>query len=69
VIAKRRVPVAAHAVTINGEPGLWLVRPDGTPDAAVALGFTPDGARVAAVYIVRNPDKLRPGTADAHRHP
>lgn len=46
-------------VRINGEPGLWLERDDGTPYAAISLGFTPDGARIAAIYVVRNPDKLR----------
>jgi RNA polymerase sigma-70 factor (ECF subfamily) len=59
LIAKRQLAMAARAVTINGEPGLRLEHPDGAPYAAVTLGFTEDGARVAAVYIVRNPDKLR----------
>ena len=58
LLTKRRIPVSAREVTINGEPGLWLANPDGSPHAAVALGFTPDGNRVAAVYIVRNPEKL-----------
>ena len=59
LIAKRQLAMAAREVTINGEPGLRLEHPDGATYAAVTLGFTEDGARVAAVYIVRNPDKLR----------
>ena len=46
-------------MTVNGGPGLWLTRPDGSPYSVVALGFSPDGERVAAIYTLRNPDKLR----------
>lgn len=59
LIAKRYVPLAARHVRINGEPGLWLEHPDGRPYGAIALAVTSDGARVAAIYAVRNPDKLR----------
>ena len=58
LLAKRRMALSAHLVSVNGEPGLRLDNPDGSPNAVVALGFTPDGEHVAAVYIVRNPDKL-----------
>ena len=43
-------------VTINGEPGLLLRHPlagDGT------YSFDIVGGRIRAIYIVRNPDKLR----------
>jgi hypothetical protein len=54
-------------VTVNGAPGLWLTRADGAPQSLVALGFTPDGERVAVIYTIRNPDKLRPAlNADRH---
>jgi RNA polymerase sigma-70 factor (ECF subfamily) len=40
---------------INGAPGLILALPDGPATLAVE----PDAAgRIAAVYLVRNPDKL-----------
>jgi RNA polymerase sigma-70 factor, ECF subfamily len=59
LIAKRYVPMSGRAVDINGEPGLWLEREDGTPYAAISVAFTPDAERIAAIYVVRNPDKLR----------
>jgi RNA polymerase sigma-70 factor (ECF subfamily) len=42
-------------VTINGEPGL-LRYVDGELESAQAFAF--DGGRIAAIYAVRNPDKL-----------
>jgi RNA polymerase sigma-70 factor (ECF subfamily) len=42
-------------VTINGEPGL-LRYVDGVLESAQAFAF--DGGRIAAIYAVRNPDKL-----------
>lgn len=51
----------ASPTTINGGPGLWLTGPGGSPHAAIGLGFSADGERIAAIYTVRNPDKLRAG--------
>jgi RNA polymerase sigma-70 factor (ECF subfamily) len=58
LVAKRYEPLASRDVTVNGAPGLWLARPGGGPYAAIGLGFTADGERIAAIYAVRNPDKL-----------
>jgi RNA polymerase sigma-70 factor, ECF subfamily len=58
VIAKRYEPLTARAVVVNGAPGLHLAHPDGRPYALFGLGFSADGARVAAIYAIRNPDKL-----------
>ncbi|MGZ5200249.1 MAG: RNA polymerase sigma-70 factor [Telluria sp.] len=44
-----------RAATINGEPGL-LRYVDGVVESAQAFAF--DGGRIAAIYSVRNPDKL-----------
>jgi hypothetical protein len=53
-------------VSVNGAAGLWLAYPDGRPYAVIGLGFSPDGARVSAVYAMRNPDKMRaPGLSSA----
>ena len=59
LIAKRYEPLVSKELTVNGGPGLWLTRPDGAPHSLVALGFSEDGERVAAIYTLRNPDKLR----------
>ena len=41
---------------INGAPGAILKAPDGL----ATMAFEPDGAgRIGAIYVVRNPDKLR----------
>jgi RNA polymerase sigma-70 factor (ECF subfamily) len=45
-----------QVVTINGSPGLLLRHPvagDGT------FSFDIAGDRIRAIYVVRNPDKLR----------
>lgn len=47
--------VEYRAVTINGEPGL-LRYFDGALESAQSFAF--DGGRIAAIYAVRNPDKL-----------
>lgn len=44
-----------HAALVNGEPGL-LRYVDGVIESAQS--FVVDGGRIAAAYIVRNPDKL-----------
>jgi RNA polymerase sigma-70 factor, ECF subfamily len=59
LIAKRDEPLTSMDITVNGGPGLWLARADGAPHSLVALGFSADGERVAAIYTLRNPDKLR----------
>lgn len=47
--------VVYHLAQINGEPGL-LRYIDGQLESAQA--FVTDGARIVAIYAVRNPDKL-----------
>ena len=42
-------------ITVNGAPGLLTWR-DGMPDAITSI-HVEDG-RIAAIYVVRNPDKL-----------
>lgn len=42
-------------ITVNGEPGLLTWR-DGRPDSVSSI-LVEDG-RIAAIYVVRNPDKL-----------
>jgi RNA polymerase sigma-70 factor (ECF subfamily) len=59
LIAKRDEPLASRDITVNGGPALWLERADGAPHSLVALRFSADGERVAAIYTLRNPDKLR----------
>jgi RNA polymerase sigma-70 factor (ECF subfamily) len=59
LIAKRHVPLTKKEVTVNGAPGLWLEHPDGRPHAVYGLGFSEDGKRVTAIYVMLNPDKLR----------
>ena len=67
LIAKRYEPLTATDVIVNGGPGLWLERADGAPNSLVALGFSADGERVAAIYTLRNPDKLRRALGAHHR--
>jgi RNA polymerase sigma-70 factor (ECF subfamily) len=45
-------------VRINGQAGCIVREADGQPIQTVALDFAADG-RVSALYVVRNPDKLR----------
>jgi RNA polymerase sigma-70 factor (ECF subfamily) len=42
-------------IQVNGGPGLLTWR-DGQPDSVTSLGLRED--RIAAIYVVRNPDKL-----------
>jgi RNA polymerase sigma-70 factor (ECF subfamily) len=67
LIAKRYEPLTAQELIVNGGPGLWLTRGDGAPHSLVALGFSPDGERVAAIYTIRNPDTLRLAVSDGRR--
>jgi len=45
-----------HLVTINGTPGLLLCHP---PSGNGTYSFDIAGERIRAIYVVRNPDKLR----------
>ncbi|MFF7557350.1 RNA polymerase sigma-70 factor [Streptomyces olivaceus] len=55
--ARKSVPDLTHRLLeINGGPAL-LVLSGGTPDSVFQLDVS--GGRVQAVYIIRNPDKLR----------
>lgn len=54
-----------RAACINGEPGVLILRADRTPYQTTTLSFDPQ-QRVAALYVVRNPDKLR--HLDLSRH-
>lgn len=48
-------PLAFRAVRINGYPGIVMERDDGP----MTVAFEPaEDGRIAAVYLVRNPDKL-----------
>jgi len=47
---------AIHPVLVNGEPGL-LVTSAGAPDYVAALDLDHDN-RIAAIRLIRNPDKL-----------
>lgn len=48
-------PVSFRAVRINGYPGVIMEREDGPMTVAFQPG---EGGKLAAVYLVRNPDKL-----------
>ncbi|MER7231637.1 RNA polymerase sigma-70 factor [Streptomyces olivaceus] len=61
--ARKSVPDLTHRLLeINGGPAL-LVLSSGTPDSVFQLDVS--GGRVQAVYIIRNPDKLRSLAAPA----
>jgi RNA polymerase sigma-70 factor (ECF subfamily) len=49
-------PLAVQRRVINGLPGYVTIEPDGLPQTTA---FETNGGRIAAVYVVRNPDKLR----------
>ena len=53
---------ATRPLTVNGRPGLHMIRNDGVP-TVTSFDFTPDGSRIKAIYIVSNPDKLSHVTA------
>jgi RNA polymerase sigma-70 factor (ECF subfamily) len=54
-------PLTFRAVRINGYPGIVMEREDGPMTVAFQPG--PDG-KLAAIYMVRNPDKLGHVSAD-----
>jgi RNA polymerase sigma-70 factor, ECF subfamily len=57
IMAKRGLPAPADLVpaTLNGLPGFLLRMPEGVETIALQI----DGDAIAAIYTVRNPDKLR----------
>ncbi len=58
-IARKRgdAPLSFAAAMVNGLPSL-ILREDGTLDSTISLELADDG-RIARIYIVRNPDKLK----------
>lgn len=57
-----------EATELNGQPAWLVYEPDGVETIALAV----DGEHVAALYLVRNPDKLRhlePGSAPVGGEP
>jgi RNA polymerase sigma-70 factor (ECF subfamily) len=55
-IERKRQGQGRHdVVMVNGAPGLLTWR-DGVPDSVTSYLF--EGRRIAAIYVVRNPDKL-----------
>ncbi len=57
-VLRRPLPdVGVHSVLVNGEPGL-LVTSGGAPDDVIVADLDPDN-RIAAIRLIRNPDKLR----------
>lgn len=44
-----------RAATVNGLAGFVLREDDGSLNT---MAFEPDGSLIAAIYVVRNPDKL-----------
>jgi RNA polymerase sigma-70 factor, ECF subfamily len=51
----RRPPRQIAMATVNGAPGLVLRDADGVLSV---ISFTVDSGRIAAIDVVRNPDKL-----------
>jgi RNA polymerase sigma-70 factor, ECF subfamily len=49
-----------EAAFVNGAPALLVKHPDGLLETALVLRITdhPTGARISAVQVIRNPDKL-----------
>jgi RNA polymerase sigma-70 factor, ECF subfamily len=57
VVLRHPLPDSAvHRVLVNGEPGV-LATSAGAPDYVAALDLDPDN-RIAAIRLIRNPDKL-----------
>ena len=48
---------------VNGAPGVWVVDHRGFENV---IAIDVDGERVAAIYVVRNPDKLAHISAAVH---
>jgi RNA polymerase sigma-70 factor (ECF subfamily) len=65
-LTRRRIQLghsSERRVTVNGQPGLLVVEPDGRVSDVITIDIA-DGA-IRGVLIVRNPDKLR----HLHDHP
>jgi RNA polymerase sigma-70 factor (ECF subfamily) len=60
-VSRDYTDIAAHGALVNGQPGAVLTV-GGTLDTVVAAEFDDQG-RIAALRLIRNPDKLR------HIHP
>lgn len=57
-VLRRPLPdIGVHSVLVNGEPGL-LVTSGGAADNVVVVDLNAD-SRIAAIRLIRNPDKLR----------
>jgi RNA polymerase sigma-70 factor, ECF subfamily len=56
--------IRIEPMTINGTVGALLYMDD---EVDLALSMAIDGNRIAAIYIVRNPDKLRHVPTEIHR--
>ena len=65
---KHPAPIGTRVeiATINGLPGFAIFAADGKPIQTNAIEPTAEG-RIAAIYIVRNPDKLRHLATHAQR--
>ena len=59
VATKRSIPTSIEPARINGLPGFVLRGDDGVETIALEIA----GDRIAAIYAIRNPDKLRHLTA------
>jgi RNA polymerase sigma-70 factor (ECF subfamily) len=51
-----RAGVTMRSARINGLPGIVVQTPEGV---ALTAAFEIEGGRIRALYVVRNPDKLR----------
>jgi RNA polymerase sigma-70 factor, ECF subfamily len=54
-LTKVRAPVSLYCGLINGMPGFVTKEPDGLPQVTV---LEMEDERIAAAYIIRNPEKL-----------
>jgi RNA polymerase sigma-70 factor, ECF subfamily len=55
-LAAKYPPLPARPQRINGLPGFVVPDPEG---GAQTVAFAIDGGKIAAIYLVRNPEKLR----------
>ena len=54
--AEAQAPMQVRETTVDGLPGLVVVQ-DG--EVMHTMAFEIDDGRITAIYVVRNPDKLR----------
>jgi RNA polymerase sigma-70 factor (ECF subfamily) len=57
VMTKPDAPTRWRAVDVNGQAGIGAFHADGTLDSVAVLDL--DGPLVRAIYMIRNPEKLR----------